>query len=87
MQSLISAKLLCERRQRGSESNLTSGMLGLLFVLQAPDCSLGATPTILSVCSLRDQETNAGLLNFGDCDRQEMTLLSQRASVSQSCFL
>ena len=34
-----------------------------------------------------DQETNAGLLNFGDCDRQEMALLNQRFSVSQSCFL
>ena len=87
MQSLISAKLLCECIQRGSDSNLTSGMLGLLFVLQALGCSLEATPTILAVCSLRDQETNAGLLNFGDCDRQEMALLSQRVSVSQSCFL
>ena len=87
MQSLISAKLLCECRQRGSESNLTSGMLGLLFVLQALDCSLEATPTVLAVCSLREKEANAGLLNFCDCDRQEMALLSQRVSVLQSCFL
>ena len=69
MQSLISAKLLCECRQRGLESNLTSGMLGLLFVLQALGYSLEATPTILAVCSLCDQETNTGLLNFGDCNR------------------
>ena len=85
MQSLISAKLLCECRQRGLESNLTSGMLGLLFVFTG--CSLEATPTILAVCSLCDQETIAGLLNFGDCDRHEMALLSRRVSVSQSCFL
>ena len=87
MQSLISDKLLCECRQRGLESNLTSGMLGLLFVLQTLGCSLEATPTILAVCSLCDQETNAGLLNFGDCDGHEMALLSRRVSVSQSCFL
>ena len=87
MQSLISAKLLCECRKRGLESNLTSGMLGLLFVLQTLGCSLEATPTILAVCSLCDQETIAGLLNFGDCDRHEMVLLSRRVSVSQSCFL
>ena len=62
-------------------------MLGLLFVLQALGYSLEATPTILAVCSLCDQETNAGLLNFGDCDRHEMALLSRRVSVSQSCFL
>ena len=86
MQSLISAKLLCECRQRGSESNLTCGMLGLLFVLQALGYSLEATPTILAVCGLRDQETNEGLLNFGDCNRHEMALLSRRVSVSQSCF-
>ena len=62
-------------------------MFSLLVVLQALDYSLEATPTILVVCSLRDQETNVGLLNFGDCDRQEMALLNQRVSVSQSCFL
>ena len=87
MLSFISAKLLCECRQRRSESKLTSEMLGLLFVLQALGFCLEATPTILAVCSLRDQETNSGLLNFGDCDRQEMALLSQLVSVSQSCFL
>ena len=87
MQSLISAKLLCECRKRGLESNLTSGMLGLLFVLQTLGYSLEATPTILAVCSLCDQETNAGLLNFGDCGGHEMALLSRRVSVSQSCFL
>ena len=87
MQSLISAKLLYECRQRGLESNLTSGMLGLFFVLQALGYSLEATSTILAVCSLCDQETIAGLLNFGDCDRHEMALLIRRVSVSQSCFL
>ena len=87
MQSLINAKLLRECRQRGLESNLTPGKLGLLVVLQALDSSLEATPITLAVCSLRDQETNAGLLNFGDCDRQEVALLNQRVSVSQSCFL
>ena len=87
MQSLISAKLLCECRQRGLESNLTSGMLGLFFVLQTLGYSFEVTPTILAVCSLRDQETNTGLLNFGDCNRHEMALLSRRVSVSQSCFL
>ena len=48
--------------------------------------SLAATPTTLADCSLRDQRT-VGLLNFGDCDRQEMALLNQRVFVSQSCFL
>ena len=40
VQSLISAKQLCECRQRGSESNITCGMLGLLFVLQGLSCFL-----------------------------------------------
>ena len=62
-------------------------MLCLLVVLQPLDYSLEATPNTLAVCSLRDKETNVGLLNFGDCDRQEMVLLNQRVSVSQSCFL
>ena len=75
MQLLISAKLLCEYRQRGLESNLTSRMLGLLFILQALGYSLEAKPTIWAVCTLRDQETNAWLLNFGDCNRHEMALL------------
>ena len=83
MQSLISAKLLCKCRQRGLEPNLTSGMLDSFFVLQTLGYSLEATPTILAVCSLRDQETNAGLLDFGDCDRHEMALLSRRVSLSQ----
>ena len=87
VQSLISAKLLSECRQRGLESNLASGVLGILVVLHALDYALRATPTILAVCSLRDQETNVGLLNFGDCDRQETDLLSQRVSVLQACFL
>ena len=52
MQSLISAKLLCECRQRGLESNLTSGMLGLLFVLQTLGYSLEATPTIFGCLQL-----------------------------------
>ena len=49
---------------------IASGVVDLLIVLQALDYSLQATPTILAVCSLSDQETNVGLLNFGDCDRQ-----------------
>ena len=49
---------------------------------------LEATPTILALCSLRDQVANVGLLSFGDCDRQPMmALLNQRVSVAQSCFL
>ena len=52
VQSLISAKLLCECRQGGLESNLTSGMLGLLFVLQTLGYFLEATPTIFGCLQL-----------------------------------